>query len=145
MKKYIKILVLILFLAIGVSAFFGFSKDEKVFDKIEINDVEFYVEVVVNELNRARGLGGRDGLCEKCGMVFVFDEVGRHGFWMKNMRFDIDILWIRDGEIVHIEKSVSHEMPEVIYNPDVESDMVLELDAGVVDEFGIEVGDKLTF
>ncbi len=113
--------------------------------KIKINDVEFFVEVVDDDLERARGLGGRDGLCEGCGMLFVFDEVGQYGFWMKDMKFDIDILWIKNGEIVYIEKGVSHETPKVVYNPDVGSDMVLEVDSGAIEEFGIEVGDKIEF
>ncbi len=145
MKKYRKILLLILVLIIGASVFFTFFKKEEVVDKIKINDLEFSVEIVSNVQERMKGLSGRSGLCENCGMLFIFDKVDQYGFWMKDMNFDIDILWIKNGEIAYIEKGVSHETPEVVYNPNVESAMVLELDSRTVEEFRIEVGDKIEF
>lgn len=114
-------------------------------NEIKINDVKFSFEIANDELERKKGLGGRGGLCDECGMLFIFDKAGQYGFWMKDMKFDIDILWIRDGKIVYIEKNVFYKTPEVIYKPDVESDMVLELNSGKVDEFGIRVEDKINF
>lgn len=141
MRKSIKFLLFFIILFLLGICFYGTVSESG--DKIEINDVEFSVEIVDDESARAKGLSGREDLCERCGMLFVFDEVGRYGFWMRDMKFDIDILWIRNGEIVYIEKGVSHEIPEVVYGADVDSNLVLELDSGVVDEFGIEVGDRV--
>ncbi|MCK4635831.1 MAG: DUF192 domain-containing protein [Candidatus Moranbacteria bacterium] len=145
-KNFYKIILLVTLIILIIFGIFYFSpKSVSYGDKIKINNVEFFVEVVDDNLKRQVGLGKRDNLCENCGMLFIFDKVGRHGFWMKDMKFDIDILWIRDSEIVFIEKNVSYETPETIYNPNVESNSVLELDSGVVEEFGIEAGDRIEF
>ena len=47
-----------------------------------------------------RGLGYRDGLATGTGMLFVFDELDEHTFWMKGMRFCLDIIWIGEGRVV---------------------------------------------
>lgn len=145
-KNFYKIILLSILVILIIFGIFYFSLESVSYgDKIKINNVEFFVEVMDSDEVRKKGLSGRDNLCENCGMLFVFDKVGRHGFWMKNMKFDIDILWIRDGEIVFIEKNVSYETPEIVYSPNVESELVLELNAGAVEEFGTEVGDKIDF
>ncbi|MBU1999321.1 MAG: DUF192 domain-containing protein, partial [Candidatus Omnitrophica bacterium] len=65
------------------------------------------VEVVDSPEDRSRGLMFRDKLGEKEGMLFIFDERGRHNFWMKNMQFPIDIIWInQDKVIVDIRKNI---------------------------------------
>jgi len=75
-------------------------------------------------------------------MLFVFSESGKHSFWMKGMEFPLDILWLRDGKVVAIEGGVSRDSRE-IFSPDVVSDQVLELNAGMADGLGIGIGSEL--
>ena len=57
---------------------------------------------------RERGLMFRKGLGAGHGMLFVFDKTGEYAFWMKNMTFSIDILWLADdGEVVRIGQDVN--------------------------------------
>jgi len=87
---------------------------------------KFQAEVSRTPESRSKGLSFRDKLCFDCAMLFVFDQPGQYGFWMKDMRFPIDILWIRNGKIVHKETNVSEKNPTTL-KPDVEADMVLEV------------------
>lgn len=90
----------------------------------------------------ALGLGKRDSLCETCAMIFVFDEAGVYSFWMKDMRFPIDIAWILDGRIVHLERRVSPERRE-IFHPTSKASTVLEFNAGSLDS--VQLSDRVIF
>ncbi len=69
------------------------------------------VEVVLarSKAEQSLGLGRRDGLAWDSGMLFLYDRAGFYSFWMKEMRFDIDIVWIRDDRIVDISHGVRHD------------------------------------
>lgn len=100
------------------------------------------VDVADDPAERERGLSGRAGLSANEGMLFVFPEDGQHGFWMKDMRFAIDILWLAaDGTIVHLEESVAPESYPRVFTPSAAARMVLELPAGWAAGHGVRVGD----
>lgn len=107
---------------------------------------EFRVELAETEKERSLGLGERDSLCESCAMLFVFPEKRKHSFWMKGMRFPLDILWFEgaSGKIVHIEKNIPPDSEEV-FAPSEEADRVLEINGGLIERFGIQVGDEIRF
>jgi len=90
-----------------------------------------------------RGLSGRRQLADGQGMLFPYDEPGLHGFWMPDMHFDIDILWIRAGRIVHVEARVPHDDARTIYRPPEPADLVLEVPAGSAEHRGWRVGDAV--
>jgi uncharacterized membrane protein (UPF0127 family) len=90
-----------------------------------------------------RGLSGRSHLAEGQGMLFRYEEPGRHGFWMPDMHFDIDILWIRAGRIVHVEANVPHDDARTIYRPSEPAELVLEVPAGSAARRGWRVGDAV--
>ncbi len=91
-----------------------------------------------------RGLGNREYLCRDCGMLFDFETRGQRLFWMKNMRFPLDILWIDGNQVVSISKNVAPDYPGV-FNPPVLADKVLEINGGLSDEYGIKIGSKAVF
>lgn len=107
---------------------------------VSVEDRPFSVEIAANAAERTRGLSGRNGLCHECAMLFLFDAPGVYGFWMKDMRFAIDIAWIRDGRIIHIERRVPPDFPGVLY-PQEEATEVLETGAGELD--GVGVGQEV--
>jgi uncharacterized membrane protein (UPF0127 family) len=94
---------------------------------------------------KALGLGGRDGLPDGLGMLFVYPAAGPHAFWMKGMRFDIDILWIDGDHIVDIAARVPHAVPPPLptYRPRVPADHVLEVTAGTAEARGWRIGDAV--
>lgn len=113
--------------------------------KITIGNFQVYAEIVEDQKKNELGLGGREKLCKYCGMLFVFNEKGRQNFWMKDMNFPIDILWIDGKEIVHMERNVSPRDQKHIYFSEKPSDKVLELPAGTCDKENIKNGDSIEF
>lgn len=103
------------------------------------------VEVASTPRLRALGLGNRDALAADAGMLFAFDEPGTYGFWMKDMRFPIDMIWLRDGEVVGVDADVpvGSEADLPVYRPDVPVDRVLETNAGFAKAHEITVGGRL--
>lgn len=101
------------------------------------------VEVAETDPTRRLGLSGREALAPDRGMVFLFDRADRFGFWMKEMKFSIDIIWIRDGEIVDLITDVQPAAPGeemVTYFPRFTADRVLEVPAGFCREHGLRTG-----
>jgi uncharacterized membrane protein (UPF0127 family) len=93
----------------------------------------------------SRGLSGRSRLAEGRGMVFPYARAERHGFWMYEMHFDIDIVWIRDDRIVDVTSRVPHNPPGnlPVYRPREPADLVLEVPAGTTERLGWKIGDRV--
>lgn len=115
---------------------------------IAIRDTPIEVELAETLWEKVRGLSGRDHLAEGRGMLFLYDTQERHGMWMKDMKFPIDILWIKNSAVVDLEENakpepgVSEEML-TRYIPDVPADLVLEVPAGFLMRHAIVIGDKV--
>jgi uncharacterized membrane protein (UPF0127 family) len=104
------------------------------------------VEVVSKQADLERGLMYRTGLDQNKGMLFVFPNDSKNSFWMKNMHFDLDILWINnEGRIVFIGQNVPActNDPCPVYTPDQNARYVLELNSGYTASHHWNVGDKI--
>ena len=93
----------------------------------------------------SQGLSGQEDLCENCAMLFLFNEKGWHSFWMKKMKFDLDMIWIDKNKIVYIVKNVSRKKEFEVIKSEYKADKILEINAGLADKLGIKVGDKVKF
>ena len=113
--------------------------------RVRVGRAEFNVDVANSSVSRARGLSGREPLREDEGMLFIFERPDTYSFWMKGMKFPLDIIWISDGRVVEI----SENLPPAIfpnlktYSPTQPVNMVLEVNAGTVRSRGIKLGDPL--
>ncbi len=106
----------------------------------------FLVEVSDTNVSRSRGLSGHRPLEKDGGMLFIFDKPDLYGFWMKDMKFAIDIIWIDENlKISHIEKSVLPETYPKIFYPETPSLYVLEIKAGESEKMGLKVGEVIEF
>ena len=106
--------------------------------------VSLRVELARTQEQKVRGLSGRPNLKPGHGMVFVYDRPQPVSIWMKDMRFPLDIVWIRSARIVQIEKEappLSPAAPARIYS--ATADLVLEVEAGFTDRHRIRVGDRV--
>lgn len=112
--------------------------------KIKIGKSNFKVEIVDTPKKLEEGLRNRENICDNCGMLFIFSKSGRHSFWMKGMKFGIDIIWIDGNEIVHVEKNIPFNYSKIM-NPEVRSDKVLEINGGTTERIGIKTGDVVEF
>jgi uncharacterized membrane protein (UPF0127 family) len=102
--------------------------------EVKINDQYIVAEVVKTARGREKGLGGRKGLGVNEGMLFLFKEKGKYGFWMKGMLFPIDLIWISGSKVVGWETNMQspqgNEENLRVYYPPEAVDRVLELKAG---------------
>lgn len=90
-----------------------------------------------------RGLGGRPGLAQDEGMLFVFPRDGQYKFWMKDMSFAIDMLWIdASGRVIYIQPAVSPDTYPQTFGPDAPARYVLELPADYARAHGIALGAR---
>lgn len=93
-----------------------------------------------------KGLGGLTSLPQDRGMIFVFKSLGTQCFWMKNMKFPIDMIWVTDAKTVaYIQSNVSPQTYPETFCPNVAVKYVIELNAGQAKSGDIKVGNKLTF
>ena len=113
---------------------------------IQLNGQTIRVSVADTETAREQGLSGRSGLAADEGMLFVFSEDGKYAFWMKDMLFSIDILWLSgDGAVVYMAENVSPDTYPQNFQPLVSARYVLELPAGYAKEYNVVVGDLVRF
>jgi uncharacterized protein len=114
---------------------------------VVIGGMEVYVDLADTPEERRQGLSGRQPLAENEGMFFVFETDGRHGFWMKDMLFSIDIIWIgSDGRVVDILEIASGESYAMqCFLPDVVARYALEVPGGFAARHNVRVGDPVGF
>ena len=116
---------------------------------IKIAEINIPVEIADTDEKRTKGLSGKSSLDEKSGMLFVFEKKGIIPiFWMKDMLIPIDMIWIREGKVVKIDKNVpapvagTPDSKLVNYSPGTPIDYVLEVKGGFWDKFKIKTGDS---
>ena len=149
MKNYIKKLIEILALMALIVLISGCISNQDIEvpkqNQVCINDNCFYVELATTPDERALGLMFREHLDPDKGMLFIFEEEGVHPFWMKNTLIPLDIIWIsEDKEVVFISKNTQPCKTDICpsINPGKKARYVLEVNGGVSDKIGLNVGDK---
>jgi len=113
-----------------------------------LGDLEIPVELAVSYAEIQRGLSGRVSLAEDKGLLFIFSRPAIYRFWMPDMNFPIDIIWINEGKIIGINHNVSNDFdPDnpIFYYAPKPAQYVLEVNAGFAEQHGLDVGDNLIF
>lgn len=113
---------------------------------VQIAGQKIQAYVADTEAKRELGLAAFDRLNADQGMIFYFDQPGVYPIWMKNMKFAIDIIWIRDGKIIDIDTNVEPQTGVsdnklTRYYPAADIDTVLEVPAGWCRNTQIKSGD----
>jgi uncharacterized membrane protein (UPF0127 family) len=134
---------------------FAFSFSNKIYHDAEsIQDVSeviiggnvVKVELALTPSEEERGLGGRSSLPKDTGMLFVLPKVGKNYFWMKDMQFPIDIIWLDEEQrIIYIENNLAPESYPNTFGPDENSKYVLEVNSGFAKANHLNVGDRVIF
>ncbi len=123
----------------------GMSEYGNPFTRVTIGKVKVKAEVVKSMEKMYLGLGKRPDLPEGRGMLFVMPSPAVQNFCMRDMRFDLDFIWIVSGRVAGMTKNVSHRDQEACYYSPEPVNFVLEVPAGFCDWQGIKVGDKVTW
>lgn len=104
------------------------------------------VELALTPKEREQGLSGRKELKNDEGMLFVFEQPGKYPFWMRDMNFPIDIVWLgEDLRVVYIKKNASPESYPETFIPKKEAKYVLEIIASFSEKNNLQEGDKVEF
>ncbi len=104
---------------------------------------QFHVELAATAEARRKGLMHRSVLAKDAGMLFIFPDSGRLGFWMKNTLIPLDMLFIAsDGRIVHVHHNAQpHSLTPIA--PQADARAVLEINGGLSRRLGISIGDRV--
>lgn len=156
MGKNLRLIVPVLVLAVVVVAVFVAAGQPKSGDctavyrndeAVKISSSVIQTEVTQSKQEQQKGLSGRDCIGDNQGMLFTFEKPGFYSFWMKDMKFPIDIIWIGpDKKVVGIEKKVEPSTyPDSFINKDKPAQYVLEIQAGQTDAFGIGLDTPVDF
>lgn len=116
--------------------------------QLRIGQDTVYVEISDTPAKRTQGLSGRSGLPKNTGMLFVFENSQVQTFWMKDMKFSLDFIWINQGKVVNLHKNIPPPIktgfiPAVI-SSQVPIDKILEVPAGFIDARKINIGDEIS-
>lgn len=116
--------------------------------KVTIDNHTFAVFEAKNEKEKEIGLSGKNSITDTQGMIFIFDKPDYYGFWMKNMKFSIDIVYFNNKKIVTIFPNVPYPKDPTeqlkIYTPTAAADTVIEFKAGTAQKNNFKVGDTVT-
>lgn len=144
-KKWLIIISILVFTLLFVLYFHTKKAIAPNTAKVSISSNIIDVDLAKTSDQRTKGLSNRDNMCENCGMLFLFNNLDLHNFWMGGMRFPLDILYIRDNEIVEIFEQVpilTDNDYTRIY-PEEYANKVLELNALWCQKNNIKIGDKV--
>ena len=113
-----------------------------------VGAARFVAEVADDTDERRLGLSFRDSLDADRGMWFVFDREGALSFWMREMRFSLDLIWVdAEWRVVDITREAPPPAPGVpssalpTYSPATPAQYVLEINGGLARRLQIEIGD----
>jgi len=158
-----KLLILVFILAVILIALFAFrtksaiapvSSAEEILrshyaqGKVLIDKANLTLNVYVakSEEERTSGLSPFASLKENEGMAFVFENPGSYGFWMKDMKFAIDMIWLDENtNIVGIKENATPLSYPEVFKPQKVAKYVLEVNSGFVQKYNLKIGDKVTF
>lgn len=112
--------------------------------KLIINKTVFTVYISDTDTKRTKGLSGVKKLHEREGMLFLWDYPDYRYFWMKDMNFSLDFVFIRNHVVVDILENVSPQSYPGSFTSQRKSDSVIEFPAGTVKKYGIQTNSKIS-
>lgn len=112
---------------------------------LRVGQSTYALDIASSKTDQQKGLGGRKSLAQNRGILFVFDAPGKQCFWMKDMLFSIDMIWLSsDKKVTHIAADVSPGTYPKQYCGDTSTKYVIELNAGEAKRAGLHVGQQVS-
>lgn len=153
MKKILFAFAILLILALGIVFVQNYIKT-KSFSLLKKNTTAtignhtFTLSIARSQKEKETGLSETKLLSEDQGMIFIFDKSDYYSFWMKNMKFPIDIIYINNDAIVTIIKNAQTVKPQdnpTVYSSTQPADKVLEIQAGLSEKYKFKEGDSVKY
>ncbi|MFH1832619.1 MAG: DUF192 domain-containing protein [Candidatus Levyibacteriota bacterium] len=155
MKTVFGLFALLIIIALGIAFYQNSSKNNPSFltnffgkkTTVTIDKQIFVVTVAKSDLDKEKGLSVKNSIAQNEGMLFPFTKEDYYAFWMKDMKFSIDIIFINKNRIITIYQSVpapkSPSESLTLYKPEKPADMVLEINAGLSQKYNFKKGDEV--
>ena len=113
---------------------------------LHIGSTDYQLTIASTPATRQVGLGGRQTMSQTSGMLFVFNTSAVECFWMKDMQFPLDIIWVNpEKKVVHVEQHLTPATYPKTFCPSTPAKYVIELRAGEAAKRHIATGQKLDF
>jgi uncharacterized membrane protein (UPF0127 family) len=145
-KKYVLTTILA---ALAITAVVFSLKSRGYDHQIIVAKKKLYVDIARTPQKMQQGLSGRTGMAENQGMLFDFEAETTPTFWMKDMNFALDFIWVKNNKIIFITYSVPPPKSTAeklqLYSAPSPIDSVLEVNAGWAGENEIKIGDEVKF
>lgn len=138
------IVVLLFVILILIILLSNFSTQTKT--KAVLGNKTFNVFVAKSDSEKQIGLSSKNKISENQGMLFLFDKPDYYSFWMKDMKFPIDIIYIQNNKVTTVISDVNppkNSTSLLIYKPKKKSDMVIEINAGLANKYNIREGTPI--
>lgn len=125
-----------------------FAKEKFIFDQVKVEKQNgeallFQVEVAHTPELRQQGLMYRTELGVDEGMLFIFDDVARREFWMKNTYLPLDIIFLDNIGVIHHIHHMATPQSEALITAEMPARAVLEINGGLSSKLGITIGDRV--
>jgi uncharacterized membrane protein (UPF0127 family) len=146
------VIVILFFVVIFVFSFLKKNNSQTFnIQYVKIAGQSIKVDLALTAPQQEQGLSGRAGLKEDEGMLFVFEKPDRYFFWMKDMNFPIDMVWLAPSEagigedlkVIYIKKDARPESYPATFGPDKNAKYVLEVVSGFADKNNLKEGDTV--
>ena len=116
---------------------------------VTVNGYNITAFVADKDIKRVEGLSGIEKITQDEGMLFVLDFPSKQGFWMKDMKFPLDIIWLDDNKtVVYVEKNLQPCTSAFfcpVFTPSKNAKFVLETTAGFADAHSLNESSTILF
>ena len=141
MDKKTWYLILALMVLVFAASMFLNKKDTSSYKKIIIGNVVVKAEIAALLTEKQKGLSSRNFMRKNSGMLFIFSQPDFYPFWMKDMKFPIDIIWLDENlQIINIEKNITPDTFPKKFMPRLPAKYALEINAGWSDKNKVKEG-----
>lgn len=153
--------ILILALGIFILNFTACKQDKKIIEQTKISfkkegeltiikvadstQIKLDIEIADTEFDTQTGLMYRESMEKNQAMLFVFEDVTERHFYMKNTKIPLDIIYIDANKTIVSFQKNAKPFDENSLPSNAPAKYVLEINAGLVDAWGVSVGDKIKF
>lgn len=116
---------------------------------VTVNGYNVTAFVADTDTKRVEGLSGIEKINQDEGMLFILDSPSKQGFWMKEMKFPLDIIWLDDNKtVVYVEKNLQPCTSAFfcpVFTPSKNAKYVLETRAGFADAHSLNESSAILF
>ena len=111
--------------------------------QVIISGVVWTVVVANNDIDRVQGRSNKSLLYPQQGMLFAFNDLGKHLFWMKDMLIPLDMVFFDNNwKIIDIESNLQPDTFPNTYGGNINSQYIMEVNANEASAYGLKVGDR---